>query len=101
MSGVFQNIDLPPAPASVYPPRLWCGGRTHSLGGEEGWGTIFWKTLDICKYFVATPLDSCAFFLTTFGRKAPRGAGFELPVCLAGSWKMNTGRKGLDRAGTG
>jgi hypothetical protein len=35
MSGVFQNIDPRPPhrPASVY-PRLWCGGRTHSLGGE-------------------------------------------------------------------
>ncbi len=38
MSGVFRNIDPPPPhrPASVY-PRLWCGGRTHSLalGGED------------------------------------------------------------------
>jgi hypothetical protein len=39
MSGVFQNIDppTPHRPASVYPPplsRLWCGERTHSLGGE-------------------------------------------------------------------
>ncbi len=43
------------------------------------------------------------WFLLNFscGLKAPRGAGFELPVCLAGSWKMNTGRKGQDRAGTG
>jgi hypothetical protein len=27
MSGVFRNID----------PPLWCGGRTHSLGGEGVW----------------------------------------------------------------
>jgi hypothetical protein len=36
MSGVFRNIDPPPPhrPASVYSLRLWCGGRTHSPGGE-------------------------------------------------------------------
>jgi hypothetical protein len=40
MSDVFQNIDPPPPhrPASVYPPGLWCGGRTHSLGAERGMG---------------------------------------------------------------
>jgi hypothetical protein len=40
MSGVFQNVDPPPPqrPVSVcVSPRLWCGGRTHSLGGG-GWG---------------------------------------------------------------
>ncbi len=37
MSGIFQNIDPPPPhrPARVC-PRLWCGGRTHSLDGEGG-----------------------------------------------------------------
>ncbi len=53
-SGGFQNIDpLPPhRPASVYlpPPCLWCGGRTHSLGGEGGGGSIFWKTPDTALY---------------------------------------------------
>jgi hypothetical protein len=33
MSGVFQNID-PSPPGKCVPPRLWCGGTTHSLGGE-------------------------------------------------------------------
>ncbi len=50
MSGVFQNIDPPPdhrlASASVSSPRLWCGGRTHSLGGEGSGWSIFWKTPD-------------------------------------------------------
>jgi len=31
----------PHHPASVYPPPLWCGGRTHSLVGEGGWGQYF------------------------------------------------------------
>ncbi len=64
MSDVFQNIDppIPSPPASVYPPppptpRLWCGGRTHSLGGE-GWGVNssedakHCSVLYICKNFV-------------------------------------------------
>ncbi len=46
MAGVFQNIDpLPPLTARrVCTPRLWCGGRTPSLGGEGGGGSILWKT---------------------------------------------------------
>ncbi len=54
MSLVFQNIDHPPTPSppgewSVYPCLCWGGGRgrTHSPGGEEGGGSIFWKTRDI------------------------------------------------------
>ncbi len=39
MSGVLQNIDLPtPSPPGECvppPPPLWCGGRTHSLGGKR------------------------------------------------------------------
>jgi hypothetical protein len=57
MSGVFQNSNPPPPhrPASVYhPPRLWCGGRTHSLGGKGVeaalGGSIFWKTPDTALY---------------------------------------------------
>jgi hypothetical protein len=42
MSDVFQNIDPPHRPASVY--AFGAGGRTHSLGGEGGGGSIFWKT---------------------------------------------------------
>ncbi len=36
----------PLRPTSVY-PRLCCGGRTHSPGGEGGRVSIFWKTRDI------------------------------------------------------
>jgi hypothetical protein len=43
----------------VCTPPLWCGGRTHSLGGGGGGGSIVRKTLDtacsvlyICKNFV-------------------------------------------------
>jgi hypothetical protein len=57
MSGVFQNIDPPPP----HPPRLWCGGRTHSLGGEGVGGHYFGRRPTLfcslystytCKYFV-------------------------------------------------
>jgi hypothetical protein len=58
MSGVFRNIDPPPPhrTASVY-LRLWCGGRTHSLGGEGVGGPSsedarHCSVLYLCKYFV-------------------------------------------------
>ncbi len=52
MAGVFQNIDPPPPspPGECVLPRLWCGGRTHSLGGEGGGRSIFWKTSDTALY---------------------------------------------------
>jgi hypothetical protein len=61
MSGVFQNIDPP--------PRLWCGGRTHSLGGKGVGGQYFGRrharhcsVLYICKYFVVAPVyDSTVY----------------------------------------
>jgi hypothetical protein len=45
MSDVFQNIDLPPSspPGECVPPAFGAGG-THSLSGEGGEGSIFWKT---------------------------------------------------------
>jgi hypothetical protein len=52
MAGVFQNIDPPPpSPPGecVYPPPL-VRGRTHSLVGEGGGGSIFWKTSDTALY---------------------------------------------------
>jgi hypothetical protein len=50
MAGVFQNIDPPPPhrPAS-------CGGRTHSLVGERGGRSIFWKTSDTALYSMYVP----------------------------------------------
>jgi hypothetical protein len=49
MSLVFQNIDSPPPspPGECVPPRLCCGGRTDSPGGEGDGGSIFWKMRDI------------------------------------------------------
>ncbi len=72
MSGVFRNID-PPHPLTARrvctPPCLWCGGRTHSLGGEEvGYGGVnssedarHSSVLYLCKYFVVQrhPLEAC------------------------------------------
>jgi hypothetical protein len=59
MPGFFQNIDPPPPHhrASVYPPPLVPGGRTHSLGGKGVGVNILEDTrhssvLYICKYFV-------------------------------------------------
>jgi hypothetical protein len=51
MSGVFQNIDPPPpsSPGESVPPAFGAGG-THSLVGEGGGGSIFWKTPDTALY---------------------------------------------------
>jgi hypothetical protein len=67
MSGVFQNIDLPPPlspPGECVVhcvPRLWCGGRTHSQGGEGAGGSIFWKTpgTDLYSTYVSTLWHQC------------------------------------------
>jgi hypothetical protein len=52
----------PTLPGECVPPRLWCGGRTHSLSGEGGGGSIFWKTPDTALYsrYVST-LCFCSF----------------------------------------
>jgi hypothetical protein len=53
MAGVSPNIDPPPPSPPcecVPPPPFWCGGRTHSLVGEGGGGSIFWKTSDTALY---------------------------------------------------
>jgi hypothetical protein len=64
MAGVFQNIDPhPPTARRVCTPRLWCGGRTHSLVGVGGGGqfedvrhsSVFY----VCKYFVLYSLAAC------------------------------------------
>jgi hypothetical protein len=57
MAGVFQNIDPP--------PPFGAGGEvTHSLSGEGGRGSIFWKTSDtalysmyVSTYFVGIGMD--------------------------------------------
>ncbi len=59
MSGVFQNIDLPPPHrrASVYPPAFGAGGG-HTRWVERGVGVNILEdarhcsVLYICKYFV-------------------------------------------------
>jgi hypothetical protein len=50
MSLVCQNIDPPPPspPGECVTPAFVGGGRgTHSPTGEEGGGSIFWKTRNI------------------------------------------------------
>ncbi len=43
---IFLLLINPLRPASVY-PRLCCGGRTDSPGGEGDGRSIFWKTREI------------------------------------------------------
>jgi hypothetical protein len=50
MSGVFRNID--PQPITARRMCLWCGGRTHSLGGEGVGGSIVRKTSDTALYSI-------------------------------------------------
>jgi hypothetical protein len=51
MSRVFQNIDSPPPSTPGDCVRgIWYGGRTHSLVGEGGVGSIFWNTRDTALY---------------------------------------------------
>jgi hypothetical protein len=71
MAGVFQNND-PPPPS---PPCLWCGGRTHWLGGEGGRGVNIFEdarhssVLYIRKYFVKILLYFYNKILCSFNEK--------------------------------
>jgi len=52
----------PHCPASVYPPpRLWCGGRTHSLGGKGVGGQ---KTPDTDLYSIY--VSTMCLYMTAF-----------------------------------
>jgi len=60
VSDVFQNSD-PPTPLStrrVCPPPATKTGGTHSLGGEWGGGSIFWKMQDIGLAFFSNNLST-------------------------------------------
>jgi hypothetical protein len=68
MFGVFQNIDPPPPHRrECVPPAFDAGGRTHSLGGEGGGGSIVCKMPYtalyslICKYFVGSSTMSVRY----------------------------------------
>ncbi len=66
MSGVFQNIDPPHCPASVYPPAptpvSGAGGR-HTRWAEKGGGVNSFEDTRLCsvlylwKYFVGWPVS--------------------------------------------
>jgi hypothetical protein len=51
-----------PARRVRVPPRLWCGVRIHSLGGEGGEGSIFWKTPDTALYSTYVSTLCCPVF---------------------------------------
>jgi hypothetical protein len=63
-SELLTPPPTPWPPGECVPPRLWCGGRTHSLGGEGGGGvnsseyarhsSVLYK----CKYFVLYILET-------------------------------------------
>ncbi len=58
--------------ANVY-PRLCCGGRTHSPGGEGGGGSIFWKTQDTALYLpISNPLCPKPSLQTIFDLCSPK-----------------------------
>ncbi len=63
----------PPTARRVSNPRLWCRGRTHSLGGEGDGGSIFWKTPDTALYstYVSTLLLGLSIFLCWTGPEGP------------------------------
>jgi hypothetical protein len=50
MSSVFQNIDppSPSPPGECVLPRLWGGGRTHSLDGEGVGGVNILEDARLC-----------------------------------------------------
>ncbi len=83
MSGVFRNIDPAPTPSPLsecVPPRLWCGGRTHSLGGEgvgvnSSEDARHCSVLYICKYFV----DKSVHHICIFFRKLPESCESATP----------------------
>ncbi len=89
----------PLRPASVYPlHRLCCGGRTHSQGGEGGWGSIFWKTQDTALY--STNIESSLIFACRstllYGVKIHRLPGHGPAVllqhgllCTSSSWLIS------------
>jgi hypothetical protein len=44
MSVVLKILTPTPSPpGECVPLRLWCGGRTHSLGEEGGRGSVVWN----------------------------------------------------------
>ncbi len=60
-SSKILTFPPPHHPASVYTPRFWCGGRTHTLGGKGVGGQYFGRHQTLlctllykCKYFVSS-----------------------------------------------
>jgi hypothetical protein len=69
VSGVFQTIDPHPLTARrVCTARLWCGGRTNSLGGGGGGGwLIVRKTPDTALYSIY--VSTLCFSLSSTAKK--------------------------------
>ncbi len=69
-SKILTPHPPPPPPGECVPSRLWCGGRTHSLGGE-GWGFNISEdarhsyVLYICKYLVLQSMIVSKYSSTT------------------------------------
>ncbi len=81
----------PHRPASVY-PRVWCGGRTHSLGGE-GWGVNssedakHCSVLYISKYFVV--FSSTSRISLRFARRCSTFSTLS-STCWRARWARHT-----------
>ncbi len=57
----------------VCAPRLWCGGRTHSLGDDGVGGSIFRKTKDTALYSI---------YVSTLWRRPSNNQHMDLCLCI-------------------
>jgi hypothetical protein len=96
MASVFQNIDPPsPSPPGECVPRTKGGRRRkHSLGGEVGGGSIFWKTSDKALYstYVSTVLCEAASSLVEVQRRTQRSVPADYPGAI-GLSDVDSGNK--------
>ncbi len=106
MAGVFQNIDPMHYPLTA---RLWCWGRTHSLGGEGGGGQYFGRrqtqlcTLRmqvLCVFTPSHPATTAAFksYLSSLHVYSLTNTVSPLRACLSIWWeRFRDSQKEYDR----
>ncbi len=87
MSLVFQNIDPPPpSPPGECVPSPLSGGKDTQPGGEGGWGSIFWKTIDVGLPSYSDNLSTVKImvsghiYTSTLLSKPPYS--YSMPICM-------------------